>query len=258
MSWLDLLRYGKKHVENHRESEPRPDAGLPFGARIGSLLDIRKAAFIRAQGGGSLVVPPAPDEVSIQAISRVKLDGLSGKLYRYYLAKGDEGKEERFLQVYVDEAGDVAELLYCSTLTRFVPETEEDQALFTGRDGRGLGEQTFTLAREQLEGLDIDPMLLERNLNGADTIEYQREVPGPEFVAPFKGVETRLDDASGTQGLTQRVYHMTYVRDLATCVEQFLISTEIVDSQDGDTSRRAIHVDFMVGIPLEPDRVQIL
>lgn len=258
MGWLDLLRYGKKHVENHRGPELRPDAGLPFGARIGSLLDIRKAAFIRAQSGGSLIVPPAADEVSIQAISRVKLDGLPGKLYRYYLAKGDDGNGEKFLQVYTSADGEVAELLYCSTLTRFVPETEEDQALFTGRDGRGLGEQTFTLAREQLEELDIDPMLLERALASADVIEYRRDVPGPEFVAPFKGVETRLDDTGGTQGLTQRVYYMAYARDLAVGIEQLLISTEIVDSQDGDASRRAIHVDFMVGIPLEPDRIQIL
>jgi hypothetical protein len=40
-------------------------------------------------------------------------------------------------------------------------------------------------------------------------------------------------------------------------LEYLLITTEIVTSQDGDTARREIHVDFMIGIPVEADRVQI-
>jgi hypothetical protein len=50
---------------------------------------------------------------------------------------------------------------------------------------------------------------------------------------------------------------MPYVRDIGTDQEYLLISTEIVESRDGDPSKREIHVDLMLGLPLEQERVVI-
>jgi hypothetical protein len=51
---------------------------------------------------------------------------------------------------------------------------------------------------------------------------------------------------------------MPYVRDLAGGGREYLlITTEIIESVDGDTGKRGIHVDFVIGIPLEQERVVI-
>jgi hypothetical protein len=45
--------------------------------------------------------------------------------------------------------------------------------------------------------------------------------------------------------------------DIKGNVEYLLITTELVQSKNGDTSKREIHVDFMVGIPVDVERVLI-
>jgi hypothetical protein len=37
--------------------------------------------------------------------------------------------------------------------------------------------------------------------------------------------------------------------------EYLLITTEIIDSVDGDTTKRGIHVDFVIGVPMEQERI---
>jgi hypothetical protein len=39
--------------------------------------------------------------------------------------------------------------------------------------------------------------------------------------------------------------------------EYLLITTEIIESVDGDPSKRGIHVDFVIGIPIEPERITV-
>ena len=51
---------------------------------------------------------------------------------------------------------------------------------------------------------------------------------------------------------------MPYVRTLPDGGREYLlITTEIVESVDGDANRRGIHVDFVVGIPIEQERIVI-
>lgn len=266
MSWKNAFEYAKdlagKHGLDAAKREARSDDSLPLGARIGGLLSLQMSPFIRANANGSLITCPSVADSLIRAIASVKLD-LSGKLYRYYLATGDDDAEqERFLQVYTDEKGEVAETLYCTRLTRIIPETPEDQDAFTGAAGGGLGELNYSLWKEQLAGLGFDAATLQTIFSDADSIDYTRDAgdPAAEFVEPFVGMETRVDDALGEHGLEQQIYFMPYVRNLGDGGEDreyLLITTEIVASQDGDASRRAIHVDFMIGLPIEKERFKI-
>jgi hypothetical protein len=51
---------------------------------------------------------------------------------------------------------------------------------------------------------------------------------------------------------------MPYVRELAGGGREYLlITTEIIDSVDGDTTRRGIHVDFVIAIPIEQERITV-
>lgn len=263
MSWKDAWQYAKGVAGNHGvdafKKEAHVDDGMPLGARIGGQIQIQMSPFIRASASGSLITPPAPDNI-IKSIARVKLD-LSGKLYRFYLNTGDnDDQQERFLQAFVNEQGEIVELLYCTRLTRIIPETEADQDAFTGAAGAGLGEKNYSLWKEQLEGLGLDASLLKGVFGDTDSIEYTRDAGDPDldFVAPFTGTETRVDDRAGEHGLEQQIYFMPYVRQIGDTSEYLLITTEIVDSQDGDASRRGIHVDLMIGLPIEKERVTIL
>ena len=80
---------------------PTPeDAGLPYNARIGSLLTLNVSPFMRAQG--TLVCAPTTRSRTIIAISTMHI-GLQGNVYRYYIEKGDSATErESYLQIYVD------------------------------------------------------------------------------------------------------------------------------------------------------------
>ena len=150
------------------------------------------------------------------------------------------------------------------TIANFDPETAEDQDAYTGVAGYGLGDQVYTLWREQLAD-----MLSEAELAGvfgdSGRLDYVRDagIRGPggadaAFVQPFKGREIRIDDAQGVHGLRQELYFMPYVRALAGGGREYLlITTEIIESVDGDTGKRGIHVDFVIGIPLEQERVVI-
>jgi hypothetical protein len=54
------------------------------------------------------------------------------------------------------------------------------------------------------------------------------------------------------------MYFMPYVRELAGGGREYLlITTEIIESVDGDAAKRGIHVDFVIGIPVEQERIVI-
>ena len=252
MSWQNVFTY----LRGMAGKERREDADLPLGARLGSLVRMQKSPIIRAQANGSLIGMPFDADDRILAVSQIKLQ-LAGGLYRFYLSKGDDDAKEKFLQTYCDEQGQVAEILYCTQLARVIPETAEDQDAYTGVAGAGLGEHDYTLWREQLAD-QLSEADLATVFGDSDRIDYMRDAGSVDaaFVRPFFGKETRIDDAAGMQGLQQEIYYMPYVRDLPGGGKEYLvITTEIIASVNGDTSRRGIHVDFVIGIPMEQERI---
>jgi len=267
MGWKDVFGYVRGIAAKRGNSEdqgegaskgPRVDDGLPMGARIGSLVQLQRSPIIRAQANGSLVTMPDEGDTRILAVSQLRLEP-DAALYRLYLATGDLDDKEKFLQVFSAEDGAVAELLYCTQLARVIPETAEDQEAYTGEAGHGLGDATYTLWREQLADM-LDAATLATVFGEAERIDYTRDAgtPGAAFAAPFTGRETRIDDAQGGRGLRQQVWFMPYVRTLHGGEREYLlITTEIIESVDGDSGRRGIHVDFVIGIPLEPERVLV-
>lgn len=260
MSWKNALSYGRALVAKHTDTPPmRVDEGLPLGGRIGGLINLQNALLIRAIAAGSLIVGTLEKNSLIKAISRVRLK-TAGKLYRYYLntGEGDSGKET-FVQLFQGENGDLSELMYCQALTRIIPETVEEQDAYTGSKGYGLGEKTYSLWRDQMEPLGYSQQALDAIFGESDSVEYTRDAGDPEqnFVSPFTGTETRVDDKGGEKGLEQQVVFMPYVREVGGMKEYLLIMTEIGESRDGDTSKRFIHVDMMIGLSLESERITI-
>ncbi|HEX8787669.1 MAG TPA: hypothetical protein VF793_15900 [Telluria sp.] len=260
MAWKDVFSYVRTMADKRGvlEAEHRADDGLPLGARIGSLVQMQHASLIRAQMDGSLIAMPGDGDTRVLAVSQVRLDPHT-ELYRLYLATGDEDGHEKFLQLFCAPDGRIAEILYCTQLARVIPETADDQQAYTGEAGYGLGDAAYTLWREQLADM-LSPAELATVFGELDRIDYTRDAGARDaaFVPPFRGQEIRIDDAQGKHGLRQQLYFMPYVRQLAGGEREYLlITTEIVDSVDGDTSKRAIHVDFMIGIPMEPERIVV-
>lgn len=260
MAWKDVFSYVRAVAANKGviQGEHHADDGVPLGARIGSVVQLQMSPIIRAQTNGSLIATPGAGDTRILAVSQVRLEP-DTELYRLYLDKGDDDADEKFLQVFCGGDGKVAEVLYCTQLARVIPETADDQEAYMGTAGYGLGDAGYTLWREQLADM-LDAAALETVFGAADRLDYTRDAGAPDaqFVAPFKGRETRIDDAAGMHGLRQEWYFMPYVRPLADGSREYLlITTEIVESVDGDTGKRGIHVDFVIGIPVEQERIVI-
>ena len=218
MSWKDAFAYTKSVAANHgidsAKKELRADDGLPFGARVGGLLKLQMSPIIRASASGSLISSPTVADSVIVAISSVKLN-LSGKIHRLYLSLGDnDDGQERFLQIFTNEQGKMVEALYCATLVRIIPESEEEQDSFTGESGAGLGELNYSLWKGQIEGLGINGLDLKTVFGDSDSVDYVRDVGNPSinFIPPLHGSEVRVDDANGEHGLEQEIYFMPYVR----------------------------------------------
>lgn len=259
MGWKHAIDYLRARRETSAPPAPAEDRGLPLGARIGSLVGLQLSPLLRASAAGSLLTLPGADDVRILAISQFRLS-MAGRLYRYYLAKGDQDEREKFLQLYVDQDGAVQEVLYCTQLARIIPATAEDQDAYTGAAGSGLGERNFALWRSQLEDCGYQGAELASAFAAAEALDYERGAGDPQadFVPPFTGTETRIDDAGGMQGLRQELYFMPYARPLGDGSKEYLlITTEIVQSVNGNAGKRGIHVDFVVGIPVEQERLVI-
>ena len=260
MAWKDVFSYVRGIAEKKgvAEGEGRMDEGVPLDARIGSVVQMQASPIIRAQAGGSLIAMPAAGDTRILALSQMRLQPAT-ELYRLYLDKGDEDAKEKFLQVFCGDDGKVAEILYCTQLARVIPETADDQDAYTGQAGYGLGDQGYTLWREQLADT-LGEAELASAFGDGERLDYVRDAggPGAAFVKPFTGREIRIDDARGVHGLRQEIYFMPYVRELAGGGREYLlITTEIIESVDGDSTKRGIHVDFVIGIPMEQERIVI-
>jgi hypothetical protein len=260
MAWKDVFSYVRGIAEKKgvAEGEARMDEGVPLDARIGSVVQLQASPIIRAQANGSLIGMPDAGDTRILAVSQMRLQPAT-ELYRLYLDKGDEDAQEKFLQVFCGDDGKVAEILYCTQLARVIPETADDQDAYTGQAGYGLGDAGYTLWREQLADT-LDAATIATAFGDSERLDYVRDAGGPDatFVQPFKGREIRIDDARGVHGLRQEMYFMPYVRALAGGGREYLlITTEIIESVDGDSTKRGIHVDFVIGIPVEQERIVI-
>lgn len=259
MGWKDVFSYTKALAANQGVgATARADDHLPLGARIGSLVQMQVSPIIRAQSGGSLIAMPAAGDTRVLAVSQIKIEP-STTFHRLYLVTGDANADEKFLQVFDRADGSVAEILYCTQLARVIPETADDQDAYTGVAGYGLGDASYTLWREQLADM-VSPADLANAFGDNDQITYARDAGSGDaaFFQPFTGKEIRIDDAQGMKGLKQELYFMPYVRELADGGREYLlITTEIIDSVDGDTSKRGIHVDFVIAIPLEQERITV-
>jgi hypothetical protein len=259
MSWASALRYASAAISRQSGQHAAVDVDLPLGARIGSVVTIQSAPFLRSAAAGGLVLAAAPG-AQIVAISRIKMP-LAGKLFRYYLTTANDlAATESFLQLHVDPDGAVLDACYYRHLNRLYPASSEEQVAFTGEAGHGLGDRSFSISRLDLLGAGVDSATAEAALGGTDEVAYQREAGAPDadFVAPYRGTEVRVDDPNGEHGLSQEIWFMSYARVLSDgLIERLLISTEVIQSVDGDASKRSVHVDFMIGIPLERERITV-
>ena len=237
------------------DTPKQEDNGLPYNARIGSLITLNMSPFVRAQG--TLLRSPGALH-TVSAISRMHI-GLEGNVYRYYMEKGDSATDrEAYIQIYVDNKKTVQEIMYFDRLLRMFPEDPDTLAAFTGKVQAGLGQQEFSLWKAQLSEVGYDNGLLDTVFGTNDSIAYTRMTPSQsEYVAPFEGRENRIDDSNGENGLRQNIIFMPYERTLALgSKEQLFISTELVQEQNGQKAQ-SVHVDFMVGLPLSEIDVKV-
>lgn len=243
---------------------PAKDGNLPLGARVGSVLELPRATFALLEK--SLVKPLDNAKLPVVAVSRLRLvDSDDLMLVRYYTSCGAHraGEGESFLQVLAhgDEIMDVG---YYQFFLRNIPQTADEQAAYTG-NGYGLGEVSFMLAEDMMQAAGMASAKIQEILDGQEALEFVRDTPASdEYIPPFQARENRIDDSAGATGLTQKVWFMPYTRTLpdagprmAGGTERLLVSYEVVESMDGQQKPR-VHVDFMVGVALEANKVKVL
>lgn len=227
------------------------DSDLPLGGRIGGYAKVDEAAILTATMLGSFVVAPSIGEAKITAISRVRLGGWPDEMgmFRYYLAKGDDGEKERFIQV-VTQKGVVSEVVYFTSLTRLYPDSVNGLKYYSGELGNeGIGGAEWVFTRDDLKGLLTDTQFNSLPADKAD-VSWNRAVGSGDHVLPVHGTENRIDDAVGDMGLRQELRIMPHERVLeGGLVEHLLVSLEVMKSHNGE-QEKDVHVDFMIGIPL--------
>jgi len=230
------------------------DHGLPFKAKVGSLITLNVSPFLRAEG----TLVKAPDRMqTVVAISRLRMP-MDGKLYRLYLTKGDDASEmESFIQVYMTAKGDIDELQYYQRMLRMYPETEVDYNLFTGRSEEGLGFKEFSLWKEQMAGIGYDEVLLDEAFGDEEQLVFERQIPGADFLRPFTATENRIDNSAGSEGLLQEVIFMPYVRELESGGQELLLLSAETVKEQNHRQKQEVHVDFMIGVPLTESDVSI-
>lgn len=256
---MSLFELGKRIVNKRMAAAkddtpdlPRQDLGLPYGAQLGSLVTVPRASF--AILDGSLLRVPSEAQMQVQAVGRVRLDADPAlEIHRFYTHVGERHSDagQGFVQVLSREGQPVEAICY-QQLFRLTPTTGEEQAAYQGQ-GYGLGELCYHLGEDQLALCGLAPERMAALLAGAESLEYRRDTPGTdEYVRPYTAVENRLDDQAGMKGMRQKMHFMPYVRTLPDGnIENLLISFEVVDSVDGMRAP-AVHVDFLVGLRLNP------
>lgn len=247
-----------------KKEQQREDDNLPFKAKLGSLVSIKASPLIKAKMDDSIVPYISGESLTnlpITAISRIRLNFLTGlKVFRFYLDKGDvSDSSESFIQVTCDLDLNPKEILLFFKVARLFPQSREEIDAYLGNDQSGLGARSFDLWSGELsDSLKSATVSL---FDKEELITYNRDIgDDEEFIPPMKGSEERIDSIDGSEGIKQSIVFMPYSRRLgqSSTFEQLLISTEILESVNGSSKNKSIHVDIMAGIPLEPTQVTIL
>lgn len=235
---------------------PRQDVNLPYNAHLGALMDVPRSSF--AVLDRTLLRVPDASQVVILAASRLRLaDTASLEVFRLYANTGHfrTGHGQSFLQVLMEQ-DTPREATFYQHLFRITPTTPADQEPYLGR-GFGLGELTYNMGEDQLALCGLPPEAIQTLLDGSDALSFQRDGGEGDYITPYQATETRLDDAEGMTGLRQTLKFMPYSRELPNGRrENLMISFIVVDSVNG-LEAPAVHIDFHVGLTLEPLKLKV-
>ncbi|MGZ2747568.1 DUF2491 family protein [Burkholderia stagnalis] len=252
----------------HADQPERVDTGLPLGAGIGGMIERVLADFALLEG--SLLVAPAAVQMPIVAVSRLHIDADADlSIFRLYTDTGtDRNGQGAFLQVMTgnDDPQDVREIAYYQFLYREYPVTAEEQDAFLG-NGYGLGQDRYDMDRDelaQIAHLARNPARVDALLGGNETIGFERDAPGGDYVRPWTARERRLDDSIGEKGVEKTHSFMQYVRRLPAGpvqetgpIERLWIDFEHVETMDGRPAE-AVWVDYFAGLAIDLLRVKVL
>lgn len=265
-------RIGQKRIDDymraHTASPERVDTGLPYGARIGGLIEMPIAQF--ALLDDTLLAVPKAAQFPIVAVSRLRIDADEDlSIFRLYVDTGpDRNGQGAFLQIMTgkNRPDDVREMAYYQFLFREYPTTTEEQDAFLGK-GFGLGQDRYEMDRDeisQIAHLSMSAERIDALLCGQDSIGFERDAPGRDYIRPWTARERRLDDSIGEKGVEKTHSFMQYVRRLPSVlneepgpVERLWIDFEEVETVDGRPAR-AVWVDYLAGIAVDPLRVKIM
>ncbi|AOK56339.1 hypothetical protein WT15_13800 [Burkholderia stagnalis] len=272
MGILELARrIGAKRLDEFARTQAdqpeRVDTGLPLGARIGGMIELVLADFALLEGS-LLVVPPAV-QMPIVAVSRLHVDADADlSIFRLYTDTGtDRNGQGAFLQIMTgnDAPQDVREIAYYQFLYREYPVTAEEQDAFLG-NGYGLGQDRYDMDRDelaQIAHLAGNPARVDALLGGNETLGFERDAPGGDYVRPWTARERRLDDGIGEKGVEKTHSFMQYVRRLPAGpaqesgpIERLWIDFEHVETMDGRPAE-AVWVDYFAGLAIDPLRVKV-
>ncbi|RQR62558.1 DUF2491 family protein [Burkholderia sp. Bp9125] len=272
MGILELARrIGGKRLDEfaraHADQPERVDTGLPLGARIGGMIELVLADFALLEG--SLLVAPAAIQMPIVAVSRLHIDADADlSIFRLYTDTGtDRNGQGAFLQVMTGNASphDVREIAYYQFLYREYPVTADEQDAFRG-NGYGLGQDRYDMDRDelaQIAHLAGNPARVDALLGGNETLGFERDAPGGDYVRPWTARERRLDDGIGEKGVEKTHSFMQYVRRLPAGpaqesgpIERLWIDFEHVETMDGRPAE-AVWVDYFAGLAIDPLRVKV-
>lgn len=260
-------RVAEKRIDDiakaHAHQPDAADTGLPFGARIGGLIELPLADFALLEG--SLMRAPATSQLPIVSASRLVIDADPDLLlYRLYTDVGvDRAGQGAYLQVLVSKAApqDVRDIAFYQYLFREYPTDAREQEAFLG-SGFGLGQSHYDMGRDELAQVPHLVGRVDSLLGDAQALGYDRDAPGGDYIRPWTAVERRIDDAIGEKGVEKNLHFMQYVRTLPSSLgasriahERLQISFEETTSKDG-MAKSAVWVDYFAGIQIDPARLK--
>ncbi len=242
------------------------DVNLPLKIGFKTTVSFDVNPFVMAMTRGAMLDVRVDNlkMLKVNAISSIKIAGMEDKkIHRFYF-DSDSSDKRLFLQTLSDanNSQNIAEILFCSSVTE-LPESTDDIAFFSGENGTGLGEISYSFSRD-----DLSSFLAETELDkrlGADYqgLEYRRVSEDMEFMPAFTGVETRIFDAYGTSGEKVAVMNlMPHSRALKGGGEEnFLVGFWVITSRNGKEIARDDQLpvaEYIFAIKLEPSNIKVI
>lgn len=258
-------------AREHAHQTGRVDTGLPFGARVGGLIQLVLADFALLEG--SLLYTPSAAQQAIVAASRLHIDADEDlSIYRLYTSTGvDRDGQGAFLQIMTgkDRPQDIRDLAYYQFLFREYPTTPEEQDAYLG-NGYGLGADHYDMDSDELGMISHVAKRDGRAqalLAGAEAIGFDRDAAGGDYIRPWRASERRIDDALGAKGVEKTLSFMQYVRELPAGlaqsttgahgpIERLWVAFEHVTSMDGRPASAA-WVDYFAGVAIDPAHLKV-